>query len=168
MSAHGGRVSFCKTALDSGASLASVSEALIHRSLETTRGYYKSDDRSLSLAQKAKAEFLGQLKTTDAVQATEGPVLETLDFDDFDFDAFDSFDALEDLESFNPDAGKSTSSSAESKIEEVKTPIIACLLPIVPPEVLLAPSLPFPVAASDVRPPASSSAPVFNFYFGPH
>ena len=48
----------------------------------------------------------------------------TLDFDDFDSDAFDSFD---DLVSFDPDAGKFTSSKAESMIEEVKTPIIVAL-----------------------------------------
>ncbi len=100
ISAHARRVSFCKTAIDSGATIESVSEAMNHRSIETTRTYYKSDHISLALAQKTKATFHGGLKETDQADEEE----EGLDFEKFDFDAFEDYDCVD------PDAGKSTAS----------------------------------------------------------
>ena len=79
------RVTFAKDVLDSGATLQSVSEALCHKSMETTRGYYKRDNQSLSLTQRVKAAHIGYLKEPGAERHGSNE----LDLEDFDFDAVD-------------------------------------------------------------------------------
>ena len=88
---------------------------------ETTRAYYKSDHKSLSLAQKTKASFHGALKAQEedvAEVAADGD----LDFSDFDFDDFD------DLGTYDADAGTSCSSS----IGPPPAPVLPALPEVVP------------------------------------
>ena len=136
VSGHSGRVSFAKDALDSGASLQSVSEALCHKSIETTRSYYKSDNQSISLAQRVKADHVGNLK----VAAHD---FDELDLEDFDFDSIDE----------GLFQGSCSSTSCFSK---PPGPVTA---PIHEPH-----TIPPPVVAPPPAHP--SSVPVFNFYFG--
>jgi len=130
----------CRRCLDSGASLQSVSEALCHKSIETTRAYCTSDHQSLSLAQRAKADHIGNLK-----EPGNG-------YEDFDLEGFD-FDTIED----GFFEGSSSSSSS------------CCSKPPVPVEALpsVHPTIPVSVAPPPAMAPAPS-VPVFNFYFGNH
>ena len=135
VSAHSGRVSFAKDALDSGATLQSVSEALCHKSIETTRSYYKSDIQSLSLTQKAEADHVGDLKVA-------GHDFDELDLEDFDVDSMDE----------GLYQGSCSSTSCSSKPPGLDHQIHEP--PTIPPPVVAPPPAKAPV----------TSVPVFIFY----